>query len=364
MRMSARVRWTRMLAGAALAMSIAVPTVAPVAAAASSPAAAGSGHTWVVDDDGRATPDRCSAKAEAPKRIQKAIDSARAGDTILVCPGLYREQLTITGSKKAGLTVRGISPWAAVVQPPNVTSAPQAVRIAATKDVTIQWLRFLTPDAAPGCINVSRAIVVDDGRDVTIRANRFAPGKADPSGPCRFQNGIDVAGRSRVRILYNLLRDATGIYVFAGEPTVSLRIARNSFRSDSATEGFVGVVANTAHAAILDNRFTGGPSMTSSGLVMGAPRAVEVRHNRFRQLAVAIQVMSGGDARIIDNRIAESAAGILTVSTIDAIVRANRITADGTDVACSSNGDVNATWVDNLRTGGFSGPEEICPLAP
>src|SRR3954451_22549968 len=66
---------------------LAVATVAVVAALAPSSAFA---STWTVDDD----------RADCPNArftsIQGAVDQAAPWDTVVVCPGVYREQSTPT----------------------------------------------------------------------------------------------------------------------------------------------------------------------------------------------------------------------------------------------------------------------------
>lgn len=52
--------------------------------------------------------------------IQKAANAARAGDTVLVQAGTYRESVTV---KTSGLTLRGVGPRPVIV-PPEKKSAP------------------------------------------------------------------------------------------------------------------------------------------------------------------------------------------------------------------------------------------------
>src|SRR5438105_2313924 len=48
--------------------------------------------------------------------IQSAVDAAAAGDTILVGPGTYEEQVVVI---KDSLTLTSSSPWAAVIKAPQ-----------------------------------------------------------------------------------------------------------------------------------------------------------------------------------------------------------------------------------------------------
>jgi hypothetical protein len=76
------------------------------------PAAAGESTTRYVDDDGRAGPVRgCGGHRVAFKRIQAAVNASRAGDRILVCAGIFRGQVTISGHDKDGLRLLATKQW-------------------------------------------------------------------------------------------------------------------------------------------------------------------------------------------------------------------------------------------------------------
>ncbi|MCE0445358.1 hypothetical protein LT493_10985 [Streptomyces tricolor] len=53
--------------------------------------------------------------------IQKAVNAAKAGDTVFVLAGTYRESVTV---KTAGLTLRGAGPGT-VIQPPRRRPSPR-----------------------------------------------------------------------------------------------------------------------------------------------------------------------------------------------------------------------------------------------
>jgi hypothetical protein len=62
----------------------------------------------VVDDDGLATPDDCDSDVPTLyDKIQKAVNAALSGDTILVCPGTYNETLKLDSTKASDLSVIG-----------------------------------------------------------------------------------------------------------------------------------------------------------------------------------------------------------------------------------------------------------------
>jgi parallel beta-helix repeat protein len=60
--------------------------------------------TLVVDDDGMASAADCGAADAAYTTIQGAVDAAVSGDTVMVCPGVYDEQVVIDG---LDLTLQG-----------------------------------------------------------------------------------------------------------------------------------------------------------------------------------------------------------------------------------------------------------------
>jgi ribosomal protein S27E len=106
----------------------------------------------VVDDDGFATATDCDATTVTFNTIQTAVDAASPGDTILVCPGTYNEQVVVDES---GLTVQG-SGGGTVIAPttvaPNTTSLFSGADIAAivlVKDVTDVTLKDLAVDGGP-----------------------------------------------------------------------------------------------------------------------------------------------------------------------------------------------------------------------
>lgn len=61
--------------------------------------------TRIVDDDGQGTATSCEAPTPASTTVDAAIGAAGAGDTVLVCPGTYVENINFRGK---AITVRSV----------------------------------------------------------------------------------------------------------------------------------------------------------------------------------------------------------------------------------------------------------------
>jgi parallel beta-helix repeat protein len=152
---------------------------------------AASPTTRMVDDDGQASVGNCSGTGAAKKKIQAAVNAAHNGDTILVCPGVYTEQVTITDFD--GLTVKSVKPWKAVIKTPASTTVPYLVGIGVSEDVTFQGfkLRFLATDS--NCDELPFGILTSEATGIVIRGNQLGTeGRNTLTGPCGYITGIQV----------------------------------------------------------------------------------------------------------------------------------------------------------------------------
>ncbi len=53
--------------------------------------------TWVVDDDGHGSPADCDDSTPSLTTVAAGIAAAASGDTVLVCPGTYVENINFGG---------------------------------------------------------------------------------------------------------------------------------------------------------------------------------------------------------------------------------------------------------------------------
>lgn len=156
----------------------------------------------MVDDDGRAAPDDCDSRRATYRSIQAALDDARAGDRISVCPGRYREALRIGPDQDDVYLATEVS-FAAVLTPP-ATDARPAVEIRRATRFEMRGFR-IRPSGRVGRVTIGSlrvpgtricspapvAIRIRASDDVTIRGDRIGAGPA-----CGYRTGIDVAGSS------------------------------------------------------------------------------------------------------------------------------------------------------------------------
>ena len=199
------------------------------------PAAARSPTTRYVDDDGMAGRAGCGGTRSVPRKVQHTIKAAGPGDTILVCPGTYTEQLSITGARD-GLTLRAVEPWTAVIRtPPTLTSPRSLITIDGVDRVRLLSLR-LQARTAPHCDRLHYGVLVRDAHDAQVRSLRIEPLGSDTTGRCGYLTGIAVARGSSAFVGYNLIRDFThtGIWVYGARTTAT--VYRNSIRFFHAAE--------------------------------------------------------------------------------------------------------------------------------
>ncbi len=76
--------------------------------------------TLIVDDDGQGTPASCDASTPAFATVSSAIGAAGGGDTVLVCPGTYVENIDFAGK---GITVRSAAGPAVTILDGNATGS-------------------------------------------------------------------------------------------------------------------------------------------------------------------------------------------------------------------------------------------------
>ncbi|HXG51773.1 MAG TPA: right-handed parallel beta-helix repeat-containing protein [candidate division Zixibacteria bacterium] len=169
-----KMRWQTWLVGAVV--GVLALTARPAIAA-----------TLVVDDDGFATATDCDAAIGTYSTIGAAVTAAAVGDTILVCPGTYTEQVTVT---KNNLTLQSVTPLAAIIQAPASMADPKAiVRVNGATGISILDFTISGPGGG-GCDSIRYGVRIDGGGSATLDGNRIKDIRDNPLSGC--QNGIGI----------------------------------------------------------------------------------------------------------------------------------------------------------------------------
>ena len=216
--------------------------------------------------------------------VQDAIDAAVPGDTIVACPGLYQEDLTIftddltlQGVDRATTVIEGVATDAAIDFPlanPNIDLQANGV--------TLESLTVMSPLAQDG--HYSSGLVID-GINNQVRNNSFLVSRGSPGSVAIQTWALDNGSE--------LLQDVSG-----------LQIKRNSFASQLDDElgvfGYEGVFINPQLLATDPENNVGIKRNTFSGALyraIGIDRVDVVAHSNMitTELPISDQPTFGGD---------------------------------------------------------------------
>ncbi len=335
--------------------------------ASAAPASAASGTTRWVDQDGHAGPGSCTGTAVAASAsIQGAITASGPGDTVVVCPGTYEEQVHIQGARD-GLTVRSSIPFGATIKTPTSLGGFAALVVVDHVDhVTVRGFKTIARTQAP-CDDLEVAFAGVGSRDVSFRGNRvLAPGTG-PGADCYMGVGmgltdtVDDGEHAHVAsgtIAYNEVRDAAflSIVAVAQRRSVHLDTVGNSVRayfgavhvtssSVADIEGAQFGIGYLGHASgtIRDNVVQGSAAFpdaggtfyagigVASGFDFDAPGHVNgpitIRDNTVRRVIHGIYLDAADHVAVRHNQVRNAWYGILLNGTTESSVRANSVRA-------------------------------------
>jgi hypothetical protein len=309
----------------------------------------------------------CKAKVPSFATISAAVSAAPAGSTILVCPGIYPEQVTILQS----LTLAGISDsnqdLATITVPSTglVTSATSIFGESVAAQVLVQG----------GPVNFNNIAVDGSGGDLQCAGNTwiagmyYAPGSsgtvnhAKVSGQTDGGCGVGVWAESTdgpdkfVTVQNSSVHDVDGFGVFfassASTPNLFANIKGNVVTV--STGGLIGIGLANITGSVNGNDV----SNAMFGIVNTAPD-VSIAFNTTSLTSAGVALEGGGT--VANNRISASNLGVWFFSD-GGVVQLNRISnisGSAVEFNCSSaivsGNTINdaATGLDNVPLG-FTG---------
>jgi serine/threonine protein phosphatase PrpC len=188
--------------------------------------------------------------------IAEALAQAKAGQTIEVAPGTYREALQL----KTGVALVSRVPRGAVILPPAGSGVP-AVTAQGIADARLEGFRITGDPQSPLQVGVRLADSQVAVEGIEITGAQTA--------------AIDVAGADLSSIRASFLHDNTGNGVLI-EERASPRLSHNLIANNGRTPGAAprpGIeVHDAARPELVENRFTGN---TGGGILLSSPERAE-----------------------------------------------------------------------------------------
>jgi Calx-beta domain/Right handed beta helix region len=285
---------------------------------------AGAATTRAVDDDGHGIPSDCNTADVSSSTISAAVTASSAGDTIVVCPGSYPEQVTVNKS----LTIVG----------------PQAGVDARTRSVPVAAEAVVNGSGTTG--NHTTPFVVT-ANGVTI--DGFTIQEAGDSNNFGF-NVLLGAGTSGETFQNNIVRDGIAGLSLGSDSTI---IQHNLFSLNNRPGPLSG-------SGIYTDQFNSGGSLTT--VLIGANRFVGNQNGGV--LLASTQPGSQSGITISNNTFEGGGNGLLafnlsgsgfTRNTVSGTAGSSIVIGGGVGGFAVSENSISDVATRAIRVGDFGG---------
>ncbi|GGT01692.1 right-handed parallel beta-helix repeat-containing protein [Streptomyces cinerochromogenes] len=213
--------------------------------------------------------------------IQKAVNAAKAGDTVFVLAGTYRESVTV---KTAGLTLRGAGPGT-VIQPSKKKTKPAPHGKKTAKKTGTKTGK----KAAVTCLSDGNGICVVGGRNKPLKGVTVSDLKV--TGFAR--SGLFSMGTDRLTVK-RVIAERNGQWGIAQEHST-----RGVFRNNTA-------LGNGDAGLFLANNVKAEQGATDS-------KGAVVDHNRLQDNRIGITVRRLRNLAVTRNYVTGNCAGVFVV---------------------------------------------------
>lgn len=319
-------------------------------------ASAVSAATLIVDNT---TASQCK-KGAVYGTVQEAVDASVTNGTVIVCPGTYPEQVTITTT---GLKLLANTNGTATITPGPVATGQALIEVDDADDVQVRGLVVQGP-IGPEQSGIRYGIWVHGGalnaRVLTNRIADIAP-DADPGGI-----GIAFGDQSTDEVATGIVQDNVvsavsydGIAAFG--PGVVANLTRNRIKDASAAADLVfGIDVFGARATLLGNTVTG----YDYGIGLTAAESTRLTGNTLTGNEVGLGLTATDGAVVKSTSALGGGSGLVVDSgSVGNKFQANKA-EDNDIVDCadlssgSGTGGTANTWLSNK--GALADPDPIC----
>jgi parallel beta-helix repeat protein len=283
--------------------------------------------------------------------IQSAVDVADAGDTIVVGPGTYGEQVLIT---KSGLGLTSSVPGAAIVQAPEnnaLVGNAAVVDIQGATNIVLDGFTIMGP--GPSAIPVAGllfGVYVENSAAVTIQNNHVTQITDNPPGGSPSGVGIEVG-----------LSPGSASALGLASSTGSAQITNNSV--DTYQQAGIVVDNQGSWANVQGNVVTGTPNyfLAQDGIEVsnGAVGVVQSNtvssnvftDNRATEAAGILLSSPGAGVQVLGNTVQFNDAGIVVQGALNPVLSGNSIGLSMLDGIQLETGTTAALVTSNVSTG-------------
>lgn len=315
----------------------------------------------VVDD----TSEGCNVPPPTFRTIQAAVNASGPGDTILVCPGTYTEEVAIRARRN--LTVRSVTPYAAVIRPPSKMTQHGLVAVTATLSATIEGFTIAGPfpdgvtptavRASDSCVTVRNNVIQDI---VSLRGPTNDGSAIDVyNGECGTDGDAVVIAQNVVR-RYNFIGIFTDNYPSSRRVVITNNLVSGSGEKPPRTTGIytVGAYMIVSSNVITDNGL-------GVFMIAGEPGST-IGSNIIRSNKIGMFISGGRNSLITSNQVSDGERGIITSDSIGHFFSLNSALGNGTDCEDGTKGSGTAGTANvwTLNTGTTSQPLGLCNIPP
>lgn len=214
-------------------------------------------------DGSRTAGTRASGKTievAAGQSIQRALDRARPGDTVVVAPGVFDENLTILESN---ITLRGAGPTkgGTVLEPPATPHPSVCTEFGEVNGICVTGYvdpKTREPGAPIRNVEVSGFLVTHFSRYGILLYNAFDLTVSENETSFNHRYGIGGYDLSGVRYLDNVSHDNVGGGLQIGDSPRAKAVLKGNRVYANAGQGGIGIfLRDASHGVVRDNRVEG-----------------------------------------------------------------------------------------------------------
>ncbi len=322
----------------------------------------------------------CRPNLKRYSTISQAVSSVAAGSTILICPGTYPEQVTVTQP----LTLQGVQDGNAADPIVTVPSAGLTKSVIAPTNGVTMFFQILVQGTESGMVNISN-LAVNGSSSANSGLNGWIEGiyyqnssgvinSVTTHGQRGNGYGFGIFLEGTTSTAKTVTAENSSIHDFDSEgirtngsgvpPSLTVNIKSNSLISSTSFSGnpvYGGIDVQGAAGSVLNNRVITHPAKVgiSAGTGIALPSNSKATGNTIENFSVGI--WSLGSSNTIESNQVLLAGSAVVISASNNVVENNLLfttTNGGAGISFNCTGTGN-TVINNLVNDSYWGISDI-----